>query len=170
MTLRCAEPSDAEVLNAAVRASIDELAPYMPWVDPIPTVEDTRQNIVRACDPQTPIYELRFLAFEEATGDFVGSIGIRPKDPDTLAFEIGYWIDTRKSGRGLMSEAVKAVVQFGFAQLGASAIRIKTAFSNTRSRKIPERLGFSCEAVVPGGEKLPDGSREDMVVYAIFRS
>ncbi|MEN6625534.1 MAG: GNAT family N-acetyltransferase [Candidatus Sumerlaeia bacterium] len=170
LTLCRAEPADAEAAHAAILASLPALSRYMPWVNPVPTGEDTRKNIARLLESDDPMREFRFTIRENRTGDFVGFIGIRPKDLAIPSFEIGYWMDTRKSGSGFMTEAVGAVAEYAINQLGAGEIRIRAALSNTKSWKIPERLGFTRELVIPCGEPRPDGTREDAVIYVKNRA
>ena len=47
-----------------------------------------------------------------------------------------YW------GRGLMTEAVKAVIEYGFDTLGIEVFTIGHFFENDRSRRVIEKCGF----------------------------
>ncbi len=168
LALRPPQPSDAATVNAAIRASFGQLSPWLPWCREIPSVEQTRDNISGLLESDDPLREYRFLAFDLIAGDFVGCTGLHPRNPDIPSFEIGYWLDTRRSGRGYMTEAVGAITAYALGRLGARRVEIRAALANERSWKIPERLGFVREAVLHNNEIDPDGRLGDTVIYAKF--
>ncbi|MCE5230581.1 GNAT family N-acetyltransferase [bacterium] len=169
LVLRAPVLTDAVTMNDAIRASFAELKPWMPWCQQVPAVEETRQNIENLLASEDPKKEIRFLAFEIVAGRFVACIGLHPQNLSIPSFEIGYWIDSRWSGRGYMTEAVRAVTDYAVNSLGARRVQIRAALSNARSWKIPERLGYTREAVLHNSEIEPDGRLDDTVVYAIWR-
>ena len=79
--------------------------------------------------------------------------------------EIGYWISVAEEGRGLVTRAVRALMDVGFGDLGLHRIEIRAGVDNLRSRAIPERLGFVREGIERGGERGANGFY-DLVVYA----
>jgi RimJ/RimL family protein N-acetyltransferase len=91
------------------------------------------------------------LAMQElATGLLVGSCGLH--DITGGAAEIGYWCAAEARGRGLTTEAVAAVTQWGFDVLGLARIAWYAAVGNWASRRIAERTGYTIEeGVLPGG-------------------
>lgn len=56
--------------------------------------------------------------------------------------EVGCWCRTSLTGNGYASEAVSAVVEHAFADVGTQAIWVRVAELNVRSRRLAERLGF----------------------------
>jgi ribosomal-protein-serine acetyltransferase len=82
-------------------------------------------------------------------------------------FEIGYWIDTRYSGNGYMTEAVQGITSFAFNELKARRVEIRCDSRNVKSRAIPERLGFTLEGVLKNDDISVDGNGlRDTCVYA----
>ena len=57
--------------------------------------------------------------------------------------ELGYELHPDFRGRGLMREAVKTVLQFGFQTLGLRQVRAYTHAENVRSVRLLEKVGFS---------------------------
>lgn len=55
---------------------------------------------------------------------------------------IGFWLGTPYHGKGYMSEALSAVVDFAFAQQNFDYLRINAATSNPASRRVQEKCGF----------------------------
>ena len=84
------------------------------------------------------------------TGRLVGAVGLLP-DPKRECpgvAMLGYWLDEACWGRGLMTEAARAVVGYGFSQLGLEMVTATCYPHNERSRRVLERLGFRFEGVI----------------------
>lgn len=100
-------------------------------------------------------------------GSLGGVVSILRVDPPNKAAMIGYWLSAHLQGRGIMTESVRAMVTYAFASLGLHRIEIRCATGNTRSRAIPERLGFHREGVLRDAEWLYDHF-VDLVVYSML--
>lgn len=61
--------------------------------------------------------------------------------------EIGYDLSKAHWGKGLMSEAMRAIIAYGFDELGLQRIEADTLSKNSRSVKLLERLGFQLDEV-----------------------
>ena len=79
---------------------------------------------------------------------------------------IGYWLDEREQGKGIMTRAVRALVDHALGPWGLHRVEIRAAPENLRSRAIPERLGFEQEGVLKEAERVGDRYL-DSVVYGI---
>jgi ribosomal-protein-alanine N-acetyltransferase len=73
---------------------------------------------------------------------FAGRITIWPSS-DPKVWNIGFWLHPTQQGKGLMTEAARAVFDLGFERLGAEAIDACDATWNVRSRKVLERVGMT---------------------------
>ncbi|TNE59922.1 MAG: N-acetyltransferase [Alphaproteobacteria bacterium] len=72
----------------------------------------------------------------------VGAIGVHGEnEPDGQA-ELGYWIGEPYWGKGYVSEAARAVVDFAFTDMGLHTIVAGHFVGNLGSRKILLKLGF----------------------------
>ncbi len=80
--------------------------------------------------------DLRLLVFSKETGEFIASSGLHRINWDIPQFEIGYWIDSRFSGKGYMVEAAKGITDFAFSELKANRIEIRCDALNKKSRAI----------------------------------
>jgi RimJ/RimL family protein N-acetyltransferase len=76
---------------------------------------------------------------------FIGFVGIVATDdymPFAPAIEIGWRLAKEHWGKGFASEGARAAATFGFGELGLEQIVALTAATNTRSRRVMERLGM----------------------------
>jgi len=81
------------------------------------------------------------------TGEPVGSVGIMDFQcdqvpPDPHSREIGYWIGVPYWGRGLIPEAVEALLRRCFEDLGCTAVWCAYHDGNIKSRRVQEKCGF----------------------------
>jgi ribosomal-protein-serine acetyltransferase len=164
--LRLLEESDADELYAVIDANREHLEPWMPWVehehepaDVLPFIRATRRQIADNDGLQTAIVD--------PEGRIVGMVGVHNVDWPNRKTSIGYWLARGEQGRGTMTAAVRAYVNHAFATWKLNRIMIQAAVENTRSRAIPERLGFREEGILREVERV--GARVlDGVVYALL--
>src|SRR5829696_7597457 len=102
-------------------------------------------------------------------GRIVGAVGFRGVDWENRSTSIGYWLDAGHQGRGIMTRAVRALIDHALRDWGLNRVEIRAAPDNRRSRAIPERLGFRQEGLLSEAERVGDRYL-DSVVYAILAS
>lgn len=97
----------------------------------------------------------------------IGSIGIMPdlKRENPTAGMIGYWLDEVCWGKGYMSEAATAVLDFGFNQLDLTLISANCYPHNERSQQVLKRQGFTYEGILHQAEVTYDGKVYDHLCY-----
>lgn len=167
LLIRAPRPGDGKAVNAAVNESLEELKPWMPFAQKSQSIEDTEANIREACAKFMLREDLRLLMFDRITGEFIGSTGFHRMDWDVPKVEIGYWISTKHSGKGYMTEAVEALTAFAAREFGARRVEIRCDPDNVKSRRIPEKLGFQLEGVLRQDDVSADGrSLRDTCVFA----
>ena len=110
---------------------------------------------------------LIYYVFEKATGDYVGRIDLHSFDFEAPRAEVGYVGDVRQAGRGLMREAVLAVVDAGFA-LGFARVHALSDARNLRALHFAETLGFQREGMLRNWERGTDGSLCEQVMFAAY--
>ncbi|HEY9585586.1 MAG TPA: GNAT family protein [Candidatus Paceibacterota bacterium] len=97
-------------------------------------------------------------------GKVVGSIAFINIDGHKA--QISYWLGEEFQGKGIMPEALKLLVQFGFSFLGLTRIWGYTWENNPPSQHVLEKAGFEREGVHKK-EWLKNGVYHDSVMYAI---
>ncbi|RQW79761.1 MAG: N-acetyltransferase [Methanothrix sp.] len=100
----------------------------------------------------------------------IGSIGLMPgKDVHRFSAELGYWLAEPFWGRGIMTEAVKAVSEYGLETLGFSRIYAEPYATNPASARVLEKSGFALEGIMCASV-FKDGQVLDQFLYAKVKS
>ena len=97
-----------------------------------------------------------------------GLVGFIRWERDAAVAEIGFGLVQAMSGQGYMTEACRAVLDYGFADMGLSRIEARCQVTNAASARVLEKIGMRREGVVRGRvhSKAPE---EDFWLYAIER-
>ncbi len=169
LKLRIADPGVANAVNEAIRESLDTLGRWMHWADHVPTLEETRDRLVRSRQRFLAQEDYGLHVFSIDPERFVGGSGLHPRSSGRTRREIGYWIRDTATGQGYATEAVRAIAAAGFQSLGLSAVEIRASARNVASHRVAERAGFVLESVISDGRVDPDGERSDTHVYVLER-
>jgi ribosomal-protein-serine acetyltransferase len=102
-------------------------------------------------------------------GVWVGSGGFHTIKSESGWGEIGYWRTKDKASKGIMDDCVKAMIDYGFNELGLHRIQIQCDADNVPSKLIPERLGFKPEGVIRENHKK-EGRYSDGLIYGLLKS
>lgn len=78
-------------------------------------------------------------------GTLVGACGIDPRGDDGV--ELGYWLGAGYWGRGLMTEAARAVIDYAFGDLRHESLQAGARVSNPASRRLLEKCAFQWTGV-----------------------
>jgi ribosomal-protein-alanine N-acetyltransferase len=78
----------------------------------------------------------------------IGTAGFSGVDDETYRARIGYNLAYVHWGRGLATEAVRALVGLGFAQLNLNRIEATTNLDNARSMRVLAKVGFTEEGIL----------------------
>ncbi len=166
LLIRSPMPGDGPELYAAVRESMEDLLPWMPWPAEHRTVEDSEAS---ARDAQVRFLErteLRMHLWLKGTETLVGSSGLHRIDWGVPKFEIGYWCRTGMTGRGYVTEAVRGIAAFAFDVLGAQRVEIRCDPLNRPSARVAELAGFRLEGELRNDARGTDGNLRNTLVFS----
>lgn len=168
LVLRCYAPEDHAAVSAMVADNLEHLRPWMPWIAHEPLGEDARVALLcrmrGAFDlGQDFIYGI----FDRASGAFLGGTGLHPRIGPG-ATEIGYWIDHRHEGRGLVTEAAGALTRVAIELHELERVEIHCDPRNVRSAAVPRRLGYTHDATLRRRARTPEGADRDTMIWSLF--
>lgn len=161
LTLQRWEVRWAEQLTAAVRESLPELKPFLPWATDDYDLATARDYIERSDDSWAKGTEFNY-AILGAAGEPIGSIGLMTRmGPGTL--EIGYWLRTPSAGRGLMTAAVTALTEVAFALPGIDRMVIRHDPANAGSAAVAAKAGYTVTEPAERDRQAPGGFAGDVI-------
>lgn len=97
----------------------------------------------------------------------IGIIGHYRIRPEHFRAEIGYMLLPEYQGKGIISEAIKEVVNYGFEEMKLHSIEAIIDPENFASEKVLQKNGFVKEAHLKENEYY-DGRFLDTVIYSIL--
>lgn len=121
-----------------------EFPRFMSW-EAHRSKEETLEWLDRAARLQATNEEVKWAIEHE--GKAIGAIGLHEIVWQSRALrmdraDLGYWMSPAYQRRGLMTEAVQAVVQCGFEVIGLHKITVSCMGENVASRRVIEKVAF----------------------------
>lgn len=130
---------------------------------PHKTIEESRKILQDVFIGQENIWAMILKDAQQ----LIGSIGIvpDPKRENPQVRMLGYWLDEAHWGKEYMTEAVQAILNYGFNELQLSLITANCYPHNKRSQQVLERNGFIYEGVLHQAELTYNGNIFDHLCY-----
>lgn len=102
------------------------------------------------------------------TGEIIGTIGFMWIQSDNSAAEVGYSLSRDYWNRGLMTEALKAVIAHGFGAMNLNRIEAQHETTNPASGAVMRKCGMQREGTLRQ-RLFNKGKYVDVELYAILR-
>ena len=132
---------------------------------PHPYTRKKGEEFFKVANEQLP----RHISAIEVDGNFAGCIGIHPaQDVWHRNAELGYWLAETFWGEGIMTEAIRQKIAYGFANFDIDRIFARPFGSNIGSQRVLERNGFALEARL-FHTIYKNGRYEDELIYGLRR-
>lgn len=152
--LNLLEPRHAPDLFMLVDMNRTHLREWLPFIDDYRSEMAATQFVSRSREENNVTTSL-------VAGIWVGEIlaGVVTFDYidwSNRAALMGFWLGKSFQGKGIMTRACSALIDFAFNELGLNRVEISCALENRRCRLVPERLGFRQEGISRQREWLYD--------------
>jgi ribosomal-protein-serine acetyltransferase len=156
------EREDAVAVHRLIEAERPRLARYLPWASE-QALPETRAFIERRA--------LAALVAADGLelgvwwrGELRGMMGIYSVRQTPRRGSLGYWLTREAEGNGLVTRALRVLIDKAFRDLAFTRLDIRAEPENARSRAVAERLGFRFEGILP----VSAGRGEGFVDHAIY--
>ncbi|WP_028182965.1 GNAT family N-acetyltransferase [Salinispora arenicola] len=136
-----------------------QIALWNPQGD-VPNLAAAEEWIRRRADPTSGAVSY---AVTDQTG-LVGSVALRRSGAECAS--VGCWTVPAARGRGIATQAVSRLVEWGFAEDGLHRIELCHAAGNVASCRIAERVAFTLEGVLRESYRYGDGRLHDEHLHA----
>ncbi len=139
--IRRFQPADIPELFLAARESIAELRRWMVWCGADYNLEDS-SDFVSACDEEWEAdRRYSFAIYDRRDGALLGSIGLSRVNRTHRCANVGYWVRSSCTGRGIASAGLRQVAQFAFEELHLNRLELVIALGNLASMRVAEKVG-----------------------------
>jgi ribosomal-protein-serine acetyltransferase len=167
ITLRPCRRQDAEEMHAAIVESLAELKPWLPFAHDAYAIKETRDWIKTNPKSWKNGTEFYFLITDAGDGTILGGCGLNNIDKENRRANLGYWVRTSRSARGVCPAATRLLAKWGFEHLKLGRIEVLVAVGNRKSRRAAEKAGAREEGVLRNRLLLHD-RYHDAVMYSFI--
>jgi RimJ/RimL family protein N-acetyltransferase len=166
-SLREYAPGDAEDLYRAARESVGDVFRWLPWCHAQYSMADAVEWTEAQARRRAEGTEYGF-AIVGPDGRYLGGCGVNQINRLHRFGNLGYWVRSSETGRGVASNAVRQLADFAFRATDLVRLEIVCAVGNERSQRVAERAGAVREGVLRRRLVL-HGEAVDAVMYSIVR-
>jgi ribosomal-protein-serine acetyltransferase len=165
--LRALEQWNADEFAAHVAAAEDHLATWLPWGHSASNPIGASVLLQRYADEQARGQGRMFGIW--VGGKLSGGTLFRTWDNVHGFCEVGVWLAPEVTGRGLITKAVTAMIDWAIHVRGMHRVEWRCAATNEPSRKVAQRLGMMLDGTLREAT-LHRGTRHDLEVWSILAS
>lgn len=165
--IRPLKPTDATSFYEAVSASLAELVPTMPWCTPDYAFAQAEAWVTYTAQAWAARTEFHAGIIETASGAVVGGVGINHINRVHRIGNLGYWVATPHTGRGVGRFAAQQIARLAFGEFALTRVEIITLTNNLASQRLAESLGATRECVARNRLVIND-TPHNAVVYSLI--
>jgi ribosomal-protein-serine acetyltransferase len=158
---------DAPVVLEAARESLADLQPWMPWCHPEYSIDESRSWL----ETQVPAFE-QASAFEfaivSADGWYLGGCGLNQIDKINRRANLGYWVRSSATRRGVATEAARLIRDWGFQNTDLIRLELVIAAENVASQRVAGKSGAIREGILRS-RLLLHGVAHDAIMFSFVR-
>jgi RimJ/RimL family protein N-acetyltransferase len=140
--------NDVDESYSAVRESINELSPWMPWCYAEYSIEENRKWIGERADNWENGIAYDFAITDVNNGLFLGGCGINNISITDRYANLGYWVRSTQTGRGIATTAASLLARYGVNNLKLNRIEIIAAVGNKASQRVATKVGATREGIL----------------------
>jgi RimJ/RimL family protein N-acetyltransferase len=156
---------DAPALWAAARESQAEVFRWLEWCHPGYALADAEWWCNSRAALAAAGQEYSF-AISAPDGGFLGGCGLNQINTVHRIANLGYWVRTSATGRGVATEAVRQLRRFAFENTNLVRLEIVCAVGNQASQRVAEAAGAFREGVLRS-RLIVHGSPADAVMHSL---
>ncbi len=166
VVLRPPRDDDASAVCETVQESVADVGSWLAWCHPDYDVGDALVWVRGSREARARGEECAFLITDAQTGAVLGGCGLDQVDAVNRRANLGYWVRTGATGRGVATEAARLAAEFGLTVLGLGRLEIVVAAGNRASQRVAEKLGAVREGVLRSRFWL-GGEPVDALLYSL---
>ena len=168
LILRRFKPGDAEDMfkNWAADSEVCKFSSWNPHKD----VRETEKIVGDWINAYTNDNCYNWAIELKGVGEIIGQISVMNIDERHRSCSIGYNVSRFYWGKGIMTEALKAVITYLFKEIGINRIEGRHNTANPASGMVMQKAGMKLEGVMRQAKIDKNGEFYDLAVYSILKS
>lgn len=143
------QPKESDVPHIFSASRFPGFNDGMLW-EPPEQEEQIKASLIRSLTAWADGRGFSFSIYEKLKDTFLGRISIRAT-PDPTIWNVGFWTHPTQQSKGVMTEALHSILQFGFETLKAQSIEAEYATWNKASERVLSNNGFQFVEHIPQG-------------------
>ncbi|MBN1161307.1 MAG: GNAT family N-acetyltransferase [Dehalococcoidales bacterium] len=165
--LRPYRMSDVDKLFHAVRESVNEMSVWLPFAHENYSIRESKDWIKKRPKEWRKGIAYDFAVFDMQSGDMLGGCGLNEIDERNGKANLGYWVRTSRTGKGVAVATTRLLAKWGFEVLKLKRIEIGIALGNQRSLRVAEKVGARREGVLRNRINIRD-VMHDAVMHSLI--
>tara|TARA_R110002072_G_scaffold3830_4_gene27277 strand:- start:24748 stop:25311 length:564 start_codon:yes stop_codon:yes gene_type:complete len=166
LIIKSCDPAYTDGLFQAASQSVSEVYPFLPWCHPDYQRDEAEQWLTYAKAQWQDGSAFGFSIFDRNSSQLIGGCGVSLIDDHPVA-NLGYWIRSGETGKGLATEATLGLADFAFRQLGLLRLEVIMSIKNPASRKVAINSGAHFEGTLRN-RLLLHGQCHDAYLYSLI--
>lgn len=147
--------SDVNALYTLIDEDRDELGRFLPWVDHVQLADDELPAIQNDLNGFAAGTSLNLFIWYH--GRLAGKISLNEIRKMNLEADVGYFLGKNFRGRGIMTRALRVLLDIAFDEYGLHRVYLECATDNLPSNAVAQRCGMRLEGNLRGRLILNDG-------------
>lgn len=139
----------------------------MVWCHPGYSCDDAREFIGKCLAEWEQGTRYGFAICDQKGRELLGSVGLSRLDHTHRLANLGYWVRTRRTGKGVGGAAARLAVRFAFQEIGLNRVEIIIPVGNLSSVGVAEKLGARSEGILRKRLML-GGKTHDALAYCLL--
>jgi ribosomal-protein-serine acetyltransferase len=165
--LRPYRMNDVDKLFRAVRESIKEMSVWLPFAHENYSIKESKDWIKKRPKEWKKGITYDFAIFDTQSGDLIGGCGLNEIHESNRRANLGYWVRTSCTGKGIAVAATRLLAKWGFEVLKLKRIEIYVAVGNQRSLRVAEKVGAKREGILRSRINVRD-VMHDAVMHSLI--
>jgi ribosomal-protein-serine acetyltransferase len=166
ITLRPYDLKNATEIFHAIKESIEEMSPWLPFAHEGYSIKETRDYLKRRPGEWEKGIAYDFGIYDAKDGTMLGGCGLNNIDKENRRANLGYWVRTSRTGQGVATAATLLLAKWGFEVLKLTRIEILVATDNGRSLRVAEKAGARREGTLRSRIKIYE-KMHDAVMHSL---
>jgi ribosomal-protein-alanine N-acetyltransferase len=167
LILRKIRQSDLEaIFNYCQNPNV---ARYVAW-QPHQSIADSQKYIdfALSCYEKGSLDPMAIVLKNDPAGKMIGAVGLMAASPRNRTYELAYVIAEEHWGKGIVVEAAKPLINYGFKNFAIERLQSRCDILNPNSARVMEKLGMTYEGTLKASMYLK-GVVRDMHMYSLIK-